>query len=158
VRTLDEGLVEEVWATLTAWDPARSQAEARGFIERQPHLVALAQALTEEFDVEAEKAALGLLFLLAKVLEAHREGPLAVVAGERIAEAYEGTRDWMERWDGADPRFLARSGELPQPHLISYLIARFYPGSDAPDEHEAEVRGSLFLVLKTAADALAEVE
>jgi hypothetical protein len=154
VRELDEALVQEVWDGFCGWGPERSTAEARTFIERQPHLVALADAVMEEFDAEAQKAAFGLVFLLTRVWEAHREQPLDPVSRERVVEAYEATLRWMDRWEGADERFLARSGEFPQPHLIPYLITRFYRGGSGNDDYEAEVRGSLFLVLKAAADAL----
>lgn len=143
-----------MWQTLSAYEPERSRAEARTFIDRQPHLIALAESVTDEFDVGVRKVALGLLFLLAKVIEAHREAPLPTVSRERVGRAYEATVEWLERWDGADERFLARSGEFPQPHLIPYLIGTFYPATGDAAAHEAEVKGSLFLLLKAAADAL----
>ena len=158
MRDLDEALVDEVWEGLCAWASERSQGEARAFIDDQPHLVALVEAVMQEFDVEAQKAGFGLLFLLAKVLEAQWEGPIRPLGGETVARAYEATVAWMDRWQDADERFLARSGEFPQPHLIPYLITRFYPGVVGRDDYEAEVRGSLFLVLKAAAEALEAAE
>jgi len=154
VRALDHELVQEVWQTLCDYEPERSEAEARAFIKRQPHLIALAKTLMEEFDVGEQKAALGLLFLLTKVLEAHREAPVTSVSAERVARAYEAAVAWVERWSGTNERFLARSGEFPQPHLIPYLISVLSPGDAGRSEYEAEVQGSLFLLLKAAADAI----
>ena len=57
---------------MCALDPERSQTEARAFIDRQPHLVALAEHVMQEFDEDAIRSGLGLLVLLAKVLEAHK--------------------------------------------------------------------------------------
>lgn len=153
MRPLGAALVEEVWADLLAYEPARSEAEARGFVERQPHLVALAEMLTREFDRDTQKTALGLLFLLTKVLEAHREAPVASVSRERLAAAYRATVEWLERWEGADPRVLAAREELSRPQLAPYLVARFYPGGTSPAEYEDEVRTSLVLLLQTALDA-----
>jgi hypothetical protein len=153
VRELDQTLVDEVRVALDGYDPARARAEARDFRTRQPHLVALAESLTREFDVEVRKAALGLLFLLVKVYEAHREAPAPAVSRTDVITARAATAAWLERWDGADARFLARSGEFPQPHVIPYLISRFYPADDAP-EHAAEVKGTLFLLLQTVVTAL----
>ncbi len=158
MRDLDQALVEEVWDTLAAYPPDRSQTEARAFLTRQPHLVALAETLTEEFDVEVRKAALGLLFLLVKIVEAQREAPVPSLSRGKVARAHAAALAWMERWDGADERFLARSGEFPQPHLIPYLITGFYAAAGDSLEHEAEVKGALFLLLKSAADALADPE
>lgn len=138
---------------LLAYEPARSEAEARGFVEQQPHLVALAETLTREFDRNTQKTALGLLFLLTKVIEAHREAPVASVSPERLGAAYRATVQWLERWEGADPRSLAASAELTRPQLAPYLVARFYPWGTSPAEYEAEVQASLFLLLQTAVDA-----
>ncbi len=153
MRELDQTLVDEVRTALDGCEPARARAEARGFLARQPHLVALAESLTEEFDVEVRKAALGLLFLLVKVYEAHREATAPAVSRADVAAARAATAAWLDRWDGVDERFLARSGEFPQPHLVPYLISCFYPADDAP-EHAAEVKGTLFLLLQTAVTAL----
>lgn len=154
MRELDEGLVREVWEELSGLDAGGSEAEARAFIDGQPHLVALAGRVTAELDQEAQKSALGLLFLLTKVVEAARGAPVPPVSEGRVRAAYEATAEWLDRWDGADPRFLERSGEFPQPHLITYLVDGFYRGGPGPEEHEAEVKGNLFLLLKTAAEAL----
>ena len=154
MRELDQTLVQEAWEAMCTLDPERSQTEARAFIDRQPHLVALAEHVMQEFDEDAIRSGLGLLFLLAKVLEAHREAPLSSASRECVAEAYGATVAWVERWDEADPRFLARSGEFPQPHLLPFLISGFLPGGGERDDYDAEVRGSLFVLLKTAADAL----
>lgn len=154
MRELDVALVTEVWQTLCGYEPERSTAEARAFIEHQPHLVALAEALTREFGRDTQKAALGLVFLLTKVVEAHLEAPIASVSRARVTQAYDATLQWMERWEGAEPRFLERSGEFPQPHLVLYLLSVFYPEGAGPAEYEAEVKGSLFLLLTSAADAI----
>ena len=154
MRELDEALLVEVWQELCAYEPGRSVAEARAFVDHQPHLVALAETLTQEFGRDVQKAALGLVFLLTKVIEAHREAPVCSVSRARVAQAYEATLAWMERWDGADPRFLERSGEFPQPHVIPYLVSAFYPEDAGSPEHEAEIKGSLFLLLKSAVDAI----
>jgi len=153
MRPLDAALVEEVWLDLLAYEPERSEAEARGFVEQQPHLVALAERLTREFDRETQKTALGLLFLLTKVIEAHREAPVASVSRERLGAAYRASVEWLERWEGADPQVLAQSVELARPQLAPYLVARFYPGGTSPAAYEAEIKASLFLLLQTAVDA-----
>lgn len=154
MRELDSTLVREVWDGLCAYPPEQSEAEARAFVKRQPHLVALAHVLTREFARDVQKTALGLLFLLTKVIEAHREAPVPSLSRARVTRAYEGTVAWMDRWEGADPRFLERSGEFPQPHLVPYLLGAFFPEGAGPPEHEEEVKGSLFLLLASAADAL----
>lgn len=147
MRPLDPALVETVWQELSAYPEERSSAEARAFIASQPHLVRLAEALTRGFDREVQKAALGLLFLLLKVIEAHRETPVPAVPAAWVAEVYRQTLARLEQGKGAAP-------EPREPDLACYLLAAFYDRGPESPEPEA----SLFLLLKTAADALSAEE
>lgn len=155
---IDQSLVDEVWRALNDYDQVQAQGEARAFIRNQPHVAAFLRELTEEFDQEVQKAALGLVFLLFKVVEAHRGTPPGPISRERIQGAYDAATTWMERWDGATERLFIRglgtSGEFPVPHLVQYVLQTFYAGDSGAHEYDQEVRGSLFLILKTVADAL----
>ncbi|MBI4591649.1 MAG: hypothetical protein HY725_22715 [Candidatus Rokubacteria bacterium] len=158
MRAIDQLLVDEVWREMTSYPPGRQENEAREFLERQPHVATFCQVVTTEFDPTVQKAALGLTFLLFKILEASLGGPFPPVAEHRIREAYETTTEWLEQWEGADPRIFLRhvqgGGALPQPNLIQYLLAAFYGGDPASVDYDQEVKASLFLLLKTLADAL----
>jgi hypothetical protein len=158
VRAIDQSLVDEVWREMTAYPPGRAEDEARAFLQRQPHIAAFCQMITEEFDLTVQKAALGLTFLLFKILEASLAAPFPPVAEHRIREAYEATTDWLEQWEGADPRMFLRSvqggGEFPHPNLVQYLLTVFYGGDPESLDYDQEVKASLFLLLKTLSDAL----
>lgn len=155
---IDPSLVHEVWRTLTEYDPIQAEREAKAFIGNQPHVAAFLRDMTRELDQDVQKAALGLVFLLFKVVEAHRgtrPGPLSI---DRVHQAYESTVAWVERWDGAEERFFQRgletSGEFPTPHVVQYILDTFYGGDSGPEEYDSEVKGALFLILMTLADAL----
>jgi len=45
-------------------------------------------------------------------------------------------------------------GDFPHPNLIQYLLTIFYGGDPESAEYDEEVKASLFLLLKTVADAL----
>ncbi len=158
MRAIDQALVDEIWREITSYPPGRAEEEARQFLARQPHVAAFCQLVTQEFDLAVQKAALGLAFLLFKILEASLEAPFPPVAQRRIQEAYEATTEWLEQWDGADPRIFLRSveggGEFPQPNLVQYLLTVFYGGDPESVEYDEEVKASLFLLLKTLSDAL----
>ena len=158
MRAIDRSLVDEVWREITTYPPGRAEEEARAFLERQPHVAAFCRMVTKEFDPTVQKAALGLTFLLFKILEASLSAPFPPVAQHHIEQAYEATTEWLERWEGADPRIFLRSvqrgEEFPQPNLVQYLLTVFYGGDPESVDYDQEVKASLFLLLKTLADAL----
>ena len=158
MRAIDQSLVDQVWREITTYPPGRQEDEARQFLERQPHVAAFCQVVTKEFDPPVQKAALGLVFLLFKILETSLGAPFPPVAQHRIQEAYEATAEWLEQWEGADPRIFLRSvqggGEFPHPNLVQYLLAVFYGGDPESVDYDQEVKASLFLLLKTLSDTL----
>ena len=158
MRAIDQELVDEVWQEMIAYPPERAEDEARGFIQRQPHVAKLCQSATTEFDDHVKKTALGITFLLFKILEASRGAPFPTVTRQRITEAYQATTEWLERSEGVHPRIFLRSveggGEFPQPNLIQYLLTVFYGNDGESAEYDEEVKATLFLLLKTVSDAL----
>lgn len=155
MRAIDTSLVDEVWREIIAYPPAQAEDEARVFLERQPHVTAFCQRVTREFDVAVQKAALGLTFLLFKIFEASIGARFPPVAHQRIQTAYEATTEWLAPWERADPRsFLEGQGEFPRRNLIRHVLSVFYGGDANQTEYDQEVKASLFLLLKTVADAL----
>ncbi len=158
MRAVDPALVEEVWREMTRYPPERAEEEAVAFLQRQPHVAAFCHSVTKQLDEDVQKAALGLAFLLFKILEASLGMPFPLLARERVMEAYEATAVWLEQWEGADPRLFLQSvldeGESPHPNLVRYLLTVFYGGAPESAAPDAEVTASLFLLLKTLCDAL----
>ena len=130
---IDQSLVDEVWRALNDYDQVQAQGEARAFIRNQPHVAAFLRELTEEFDQEVQKAALGLVFLLFKVVEAHRGTSPGPISRERIQGAYDAATTWMERWDGAteDSSFggLGPQGSFRFPIWCSTFSRPFMPAT-----------------------------
>ena len=157
-EAIDGSLVEEVWRSLNDYDPVQAQDEAKAFLRNQPHVAAFLRDVTEEFDQEVQKAAFGLVFLLFKVVEAHRGAPAAAISRERISAARDAAVEWIERWDGAAEKLFLRgletSTEFPVPHLVQYILGTFYAGDSGTHEYDREVKGDLFIILKSIADAL----
>ncbi len=158
MRAIDPALVEEVWREMTRYPPERAEEEAVAFLQRQPHVAAFCHSITKQLDEDVQKAALGLAFLLFKILEASLGTPFPPLTRERVLEASEATAAWLERWEGADPRLFLQSvldeGKFPHPNLVRYLLTVFYCGAPESAAPDAEVAASLFLLLKTLCDAL----
>jgi hypothetical protein len=137
VRGIDQALVDEVWRETTSYPPGRIDDEARDFLARQPHAAAFACRVTREQDASVQRAALGLCFLLFKILERSLGRPFPLLAPARIEGAHQAARE---------PR------EGSHPTLPAYILAAFYgPGAEETDER---VRADLALMLRTLTDAL----
>jgi hypothetical protein len=155
VRAIDRTLVDEVWRDMTGYAPARIASEAQVFLERQPHAAAFSQSVTSALDPAVQKAALGLAFLLFKVLEASLGRPFPLLTEERVMAAYAETQAWLAEHEGIGPAELLEAlqhGEHPS--LPAYILSLFYEGGSAAADYDETVRASLFCLLKTLTDAL----
>jgi hypothetical protein len=151
VRGIDQGLVDEVWRETTAYPPGRVDEEARDFLARQPHVAAFAHSVTRGQDPAVQRAALGLSFLLFKILERSLGRPFPLLAESRIDEAHRAVTEWLASvdHDGSDRILEPAPGH---PTLAGYLLAVFYgDGAEACDEG---VRAGFMLMLRTLTDAL----
>jgi hypothetical protein len=151
VRGIDQSLVDEVWRELTAYPPGRIESEAAAFIAQQPHVAAFAQSMTGGQDAAVGQAALGLGFLVFKVLERSLGRPFPPVSESRLAAAYQDTRAWLG--GAAEPGHVLEHAASPaHPTLVTYILSVFYGGG----EHDCDerVRASLYLLLKTLVDVV----
>ena len=140
---------------MSAYAPARVASEAQRFLELQPHAAAFSQAVTGSFDPAVQKAALGLAFLLFKVLEASLGRPFPLLAEERVVAAYAETQAWLAEHAGAAPAALLEAIEHGEhPSLPAYILSVFYETGTAAGGYDETVRASLFCLLKTLTDAL----
>ena len=161
MRAITPRLVDEVWREIVAYPPDRVQAEAEAFLAQQPHVAAFAHTVTERFDEAVQNAAVGLGFLLFKILEASVGGPFPAVAEARIRTAHEAVAEWLAQWEGADARTLLEGVE-GEGHrsLITHILSVFYAGDAQSPAYDEEVKARLFVLLKTLTEAvdLGEVE
>lgn len=161
MRAITPALVDEVWRQIVSYSPSRVQGEAEAFLERQPHVAAFARTLTERFDTAVQNAAVGLCFLVFKILEASVGGQFPPVVEERLVAAHEVITEWLSGWDGADARTLLESVEGEGHHsVITHILSVFYGNDEGSSEYDEEVKARLFVLLKTLTEAvdLGEVE
>ena len=153
MRGIDPELVDEVWREMTRYAPERVAAEAQAFLAQQPHVAAFSHAVTRGANEAVQRAALGLCFLLFKVLERSLGRPFPELAEARITDAYATTRAWLDGQE-ADPGAVVRAmDEAAHPSLVTHVLATLYGGGAAAD-YDDGVRASFALLLGTLTDAL----
>ena len=145
--------MDEVWRETTGYPPGRIDEEARDFLARQPHVAAFAHAVTREQDPTVQRAALGLCFLLFKILERSLERPFPLLAESRLRAAHDASKEWLAAREKEDPEaVLEAAGPPGHPTLAAYIMSVFYgENAEACDER---VRAGFVLMLRTLTDAL----
>ena len=153
MRGIDQTLVDEVWRETASYPPGRIDEEARTFLARQPHVAAFAHSISHEQDASVQRAALGLCFLLFKILERSLGHPFPVLSESRIQDAHRAVTEWLEALEGPESDRVLETVSAPgHPTLPAYIIAVFYgEGAEGCDER---VRAGFALMLRTLTDAL----
>jgi len=153
VRSIDQALVDDVWRETSAYPPGRIDEEARAFLARQPHVAAFAHSVTREQDASVQRAALGLCFLLFKILDRSLGHPFPLLSESRIQDAHQAVTEWLETLHGEESDRVLETVSAPgHPPLPAYIISVFYgEGAAACDER---VRAGFALMLRTLTDAL----
>ncbi|HEY7651774.1 MAG TPA: hypothetical protein VIG07_03040 [Methylomirabilota bacterium] len=153
MRGIDQALVDEVWRETTSYPPGRIDEEARDFLARQPHVAAFAHSVTREQDASVQRAALGLCFLLFKILDRSLGRPFPLLSESRIQDAHRAVTEWLETLhDEESDRVLETVSSPGHPTLPAYIISVFYgAGAEGCDER---VRAGFALMLRTLTDAL----
>ena len=154
MRGIDPALVDEVWREMTRYAPERVAVEAQTFLAQQPHVSAFSHAVTRGANESVQRAALGLCFLLFKVLERSLGRPFPELAEARIADAHAATRAWLGGQEAADPAAVVRAMDgAAHPSLVTHILATLYGGGAAAD-YDDGVRANFALLLGTLTDAL----
>ena len=139
---------------MTRYAPERVVAEAQAFLAQQPHVAAFSHAITRGNHEAVQRAALGLCFLLFKVLERSLGRPFPELAEARITDAYATTRAWLDGQEAADPGAVVRAMDAAaHPSLVTHILATLYGGVAAAD-YDDGVRANFALLLGTLTDAL----
>lgn len=155
MRRIDQALVDEVWRETASYPPGRIADEAGDFLARQPHVTAFAQSITHEHDASVQRAALGLCFLLFKILERSLGHPFPLLAESRIQDAHQTVTEWLltlEAGGEESDRVLETVNAPGHPTLPAYIIAVFY--GDSAQGCDERVRAGFALMLRTLTDAL----
>lgn len=155
MRAIDRALVDEVWREMTVYPPEQIRGEADAFLGRQPHVAAFSHAMTGALDPAVQQAALGLCFLLFKILERSLGRPFPRLEDARIRAAHAATQAWLAEEGGGEPGAIAAGLDArAHPSLVGHIIAVFYGGDAAAGGSDEQVKAVLVLLLATLTDAL----
>jgi hypothetical protein len=153
VRGIDQTLVDEVWRETASYPPGRVAEEASAFLARQPHVAAFAHSITRAQDAVVQRAALGLCFLLFKVIERSLGHPFPILSEARIQAAHQAVTAWLDALDGPESDRVLETVSAPgHPTLPAYIIAVFY--GESAEGCDERVRAGFALMLRTLTDAL----
>lgn len=155
MRGIDQTLVDEVWRETASYPPGRVAEEASDFLARQPYVAAFAHSVTREQDAAVQRAALGLCFLLFKILERSLGHPFPLLAESRIQHAHHAVTEWLLTLDAGgeeSDRVLETVSAPGHPTLPAYIIAVFY--GESAEGCDERVRAGFALMLRTLTDAL----
>lgn len=153
MRTIDRRLVDDVWAALGAYGPARTADEARSFLARQPHVAAFTHAMIQGQDEAVQRAGLGLAFLLFKVVEVSLGRPFPEVTEGRLVAAHTDAHAAVAALGAPDAEAVLRAMDgAAGGGLVSHVLGAFY--GDAAAGYDDGVRANLALLLGALARAL----
>jgi hypothetical protein len=160
LRAIDQALVDEVWRDLVHYPPERVRREADAFLEQQPDVAAFCRGMTEALDPAVQHAALGIGFLLFKILEVSLGRPFPPLAPARIHTAYASIESTLQGGDADPAELLRRLDDPAHPSLTAHILSVFYHGTEAAPagkpagDYDEQVKASLALLLETLTTAL----
>lgn len=154
---IDRQLIEETWRKVTAFDPATASAEARRFAEKQPAVLRFVQEVLREFDERIHGAALGLAYLLFKVVEAMQGEDPSTLSDREIQDAYGENAGWLDalgRLEGRPFKRLLEDVTDLQEVYVPFTLIEAYLQRPGVGPFGERAKGHLFLVIKTLSDCL----
>ena len=127
MRGIDQTLVDEVWRETASIRPGGSTRKRATSWPDSHTWPPSPHSVTREQDASVQRAALGLCFLLFKVLDRSLGRPFPLLSESRIQDAHQAVTEWLDTLDGPESdRVLETVGAPGHPTLPAYIIAVFY--------------------------------
>jgi len=152
-------VVESSWKEVGSFSPGAAQRESGRVQREQPHLATYVLASTESLSPGAHELGFYIFIVILRAFRSAHGKIRRITAGavERTAEEIENT---FSKLEGAHEAFLERAADVlgsREPYLFKYVVEALMEAPEDPDdpvELTEEERGTLFLVLATALEAL----
>lgn len=156
---INQSLVDDTWRRIRAYDTTAAVAEAQRFAREQPAVLHLTREFLREFDEETQGAALGLVYLLFRTVEATRTYPVPSLSPEQIEDRYEQNTAWLDVLERMEFASLEEwQDHLPQSPVARYIVQTYAPPLQTPEPRERRRQGHLVVLLVTMLDALDAAE
>ena len=158
MSVISEALVGETWQEVGSLSPTQAREQMNRVAKSQPDLLAFVMGTTGSLRTDAQQVGVYLLVVIHSMFE-RVAGPIKRAKPHAIDAAYERNEAFLERLEGAHPRFLenaAKSMVFSQPFVMKYLVEALMesPEGEDPLTLSDEETGRLFLTLKTVVDIL----
>ena len=154
------GLVEEIQREVAGFDKARIRLHGRRFLREQPDLARFLTTLTRGAPGPAVEFSFYVGCIVWKMFDRTYGVRLPSVSHELLVANFARLRGDMERFVGADTRFLERylrnAEFMRQPHVVQFMVNTLLENRSGWTALSCEARGICLVVLLTAIEAMDE--
>ncbi len=159
MEIISEDWVTETEQEISEFSQERAHREMTSLGNIQPNIVAFMVEFTQDLDPEVSALALFWFFNVYRMFQKCSRKPLKQVSHDTIVECYEYNEALIESLEGTHDRFVERVASVQlsgQPYVMRYVVESLFERGEEKEalELSEEDTGYLFLLLKTAVDAL----
>ncbi len=159
MNRIPDETVEEVWKTVGALSPERTQEAMKEMAEEQPFIIGYLMAASEEtFAKEEQDLLLYIAFVVWRIMSAGGASAMART-GEMIQSAEETNRKMLEYLEGEPETDLSRTiqsllASYGQPAVLRFALEALMEETADGEAFTAENKGLAMIYLKTIIDCL----
>ena len=159
MKIISEDLVTETYKEVAEFTGEQAYSEMTSVSTIQPNLVAFMLDFTQDLEPDAAELAMYCFFTVFRMFRKSIRKPFEQVSHETIVDCYESNETLIENLENTHERFIERVASvqlLDQPYVMKYIVEALFEDSQEDEDIELteEDTGYLFLLLKTAVDAL----
>jgi len=150
---ISEDVVQRALDEASEYSPAKATSVVKATAEAQPELFAFVVELTEDLSEETMSLALMMLVTILRAYEIGSTQPVREIDRRAMTRAFRKNETMLETiLQSPEAKLLdAVPKAFRQPHLMRFVVETVM---EDEDQFTPEESGTLFLVLKTAIDAL----
>ena len=153
---ITEDIVQATWKEVARLEEAETRADITSLGQQQPDLLAFLSTYFRDLSPQARELGLYLFYVVHRMFgRAGLQVPQRISA-EHVFDIYDRNKTLLKRLEGAHALFYDRVAKAHQPYVMSYVLGALVKFGEAPGETSLSENetATLFLVLKTAVDAL----
>ncbi len=157
MKMIPEDLVVETYEEVAQFTIEQAHSEMIGMGKAQPDLVAFMVEFTRDVEVQVAEVAMYCLFTVYRMFKKSMKKPLRQVLHKTIVDCYEANETLINKLENTHERFIERIASVQlfdQPYVMKYIVEALFEDDQEDEALSEEDTGYLFLLLKTAADAL----
>lgn len=159
MKIISKDLATETYKEVAEFTDEQAHSEMTRVNKIQPNLVAFMVEFTQDLEPEVAGLAMYCFFTVFRMFQKSMRKPLEQVSHQTIVDCYESNETLIESLENTHEKFIERIASVQlsdQPHVMKYIVDELFEDSQIDENIELteENTGYLFLLLKTAVDAL----